>query len=246
MSPEALLFRRYGVMAVLAMIALVIGSRSFPSVVFGWIVAGASAIGTRIVVTAPGRFALRNATVRLRRVFYLFIAEIVALGVAFTLIFDQRGSPAIAIAALVVVIVLEVLATRTQIAEYRRLHVIIDPIAHPSPDEVSGFAPDAGGPSSRAFQSALADAFVQIPTVVRAYLVISDTGRRTLSLRFAYPWVDESAVRAARIVARQMFGNDPLDLIELDARSETRLRTVTMPFYERAQRTALAPASTSP
>jgi len=240
-SPEARAFTRYAVMAVLAVIALFIGSRSYAGVVFGWILAGASLIGTRIVYAAPLRFTHRNATRRLRNVWYLFVAEIVAAATAFTLVFDQRGSPAAAIAALGVVILLEVVATTIQRAEYVRLNVIVAPIRQAVPDDVLAFSGEAGGPANQAFKSALADVFPRVPTVVRAYLVTSAdeaVGGRVLALRFAYPWVDEDGVRAGRNVFRRMFpSGERLEVIGLDERSEVRLREIASAFYERPRRT---------
>jgi hypothetical protein len=104
-SPEGRTLTRYAVTAVLGIIALIIGTRAYVGVVFGWIVVGAGALGTRVVYAAPLRFAHRNATLRLTVVWYLFLAEIIAGATAFAPVFDRRGSPAVAIAALVVAFV---------------------------------------------------------------------------------------------------------------------------------------------
>jgi len=208
-SPEGRTLTRYAVTAVLGIIALIIGTRAYVGVVFGWIVVGAGALGTRVVYAAPLRFAHRNATLRLTVVWYLFLAEIIAGATAFAPVFDRRGSPAVAIAALVVAFVLEGTATALQRTEYVRLNVIVPPIATAGPDEIVAFSGEALGPANEAFKSALGDVLPRIATVVRAYLVNGTgeggTARRVLALRFAFPWVDVDAVAASRIVYGRMF-----------------------------------------
>ncbi len=98
-SPEARLLTRYGVTVVLAVLALVIGPRAFGHGVFGYVLLAAAVMVTRIVYVTPPRFADRNATPRLRVVWYIFLAEVIVAATAFVLAFDRHGSLTGSIAA---------------------------------------------------------------------------------------------------------------------------------------------------
>lgn len=207
----------------------------------------AAAIVTRIVYATPLRFAHRNATPRLRLVWYVFLAEVVVAAIAYVLAFDRHGSFAGASAALGVMIVLEVVATRMQHAEYVRTGVILQAAPGTGGDDLAPFTGEAVGPLNDALKNALADVYAHVPTVVRAYLVMRASGdgsaQRILALRYAYPWVDENAVRVAFQVFQAMAAaGDTMDVIGLDERSEARARAVADPFYERAPQTP--PSST--
>ena len=238
-SPEAQLLTRYALTLVLGILAVVIGPRAFSKGLFVWVLVAAAAITTRIVYTTPQRFELRNETPLLRAVWYVFVVEVVLAAVAFTLTFDRHGSFAGAIATLAVLAVLEIVASRIEHAEYVRTGEVIEGIPGASADDFSAFTGEAGGPANRALQDALADLYARVPTVVRAYLVMSASAdgseQRVLAVRFAYPWLDEDAVRAAlRVFQNLAPEGDTMIVTGLDDRSEARARAVASPFYERA------------
>ncbi len=246
-SPEARLLTRYALTIVLGTVALVIGPRAFAKGVFVWVLVGAAAITTRIVFATPQRFEDRNETPRLRAVWYMFLAEVVLAAVAFALTFDRHGSFAAAIAALAAMAVLEIVASRVQHAEHVRTGEILQGIPGVTADDFSAFTGEAGGPANRALQNALADLYARVPTVVRAYLVMSastgGTDERVLAVRFAYPWMDEDAVRAALSVFQNMAPDgDTMTVMCLDDKSEARARAVASPFYERRAKTPPAPS----
>jgi hypothetical protein len=232
------LLTRYAMMVALGLLALVIGPRAFAGGVFGFVLLAAAALVTRIVYAAPERFANRNATPRLRVVWYVFLAEVVVAATAFALAFDRHGSFAASVAAVVVVIALDVAAARMQHAEDVRTGAVIELTRRSGPDDHAAFTGDAGGPANDALKAALSDVYAHIPTVVRAYLVVSaredGSDQRILGLRFAYPWIDEDAMRAAHAVFAHMGPpGDSMTVIDLDDRSEARARLVAAPFYER-------------
>lgn len=239
-SPEGRLLTRYAVTVVLAVIALLIATRTFPSGVLGWIVIGAGIIGTRVVYAAPLRFAHRQATPRLTLVWYLFLVEIIVGAIAFTLVFDRRGSAVVAIGALALAIVFEIVATTIQHAEYERLGLLLATVPPaPPPDDLPALAGEADGPANQAMKNALAEVFERIPTIVRAYLVKAADDRLVLALRFAYPWADEDAVRSSRILCRRMFpAEERLAVVALNGRTEARVRSIAPSFYARAERSA--------
>lgn len=238
-SPEAQLLTRYALTIVLGILAVVIGPRAFARGLFAWVLVAAAAITTRIVYATPQRFELRNETPLLRAVWYVFLVEVVLAAVAFTLTFHRRGSFAGAIVTLAVLAVLEIVASRIEHAEHVATGEVLEGIPGASADDFSAFTGEAGGPANRALQDALADVYERFPTVVRAYLVMSASGdgseQRVLAVRFAYPWLDEDAVRAAlHVFQNSASAGDTMTVIGLDDRSEARARAVASPFYERA------------
>ncbi len=99
---------------------------------------------------------------------------------------------------------------------------------------------EAVGPANQALKNALSDMYAHVPTVVRAYLVMSasDDGsaQLMLAIRFAYPWLDEDAIRAAQqVVAHMAPAGESVTIIGLDDTSEARARLVASPFYERTR-----------
>ncbi len=117
-----------------------------------------------------------------------------------------------------------------------------------SPDDFTEFTGEAGGPANDALKDALTKFYANVPTVVRAYLMLSaaadGTDQRVLAVRFAYPWMDEDAVRAAlRVFAQTAPAGESMTVIALDDRSEARARMVASPFYERPGQT---PAQAEP
>jgi SseB protein C-terminal domain len=160
---------------------------------------------------------------------------------AYVLAFHRHGSFAGAIAALAVMILLELVATRVQHAEYVRIGVILQ--AAPggsSDDDLAPFTGEAVGAENDALKGALADVYAHVPTVVRAYLVMRAAGdgsaQRLLALRYAYPWGDEDAVRVAfHVFQRAAPAGDTMNVIGLDDRSEARVRAIANPFYDRAK-----------
>lgn len=251
-SPEAQLLTRYAVAIVFGLLAFVIGPRAFAEGVYGFVLLGAAVMGTRIVYATPLRFSLRKVTPRLEVVWYLLLVEVVAAAIAFVLAFDKGGSFAGAIVALAVVIVLEIVATRLQYAEYVRTGIVVEPMREASVEDLPPLTGAADGPANQALKSALSDAYADVPTVVRAYLVTSEeadgSDRRFLALRFAYPWIDEDAVSAAHHVFQDMSpAGETLTVIGLDDRSEARVRAVASAFYEWANRTpATEPSNLTP
>jgi hypothetical protein len=244
-SPEARLLTRYAVTIVFAALAFVIGPRAFAEGIYGFVLLGAAVIGTRLVYATPPRFALRNASPRLRAVWYVLLIEVIAAATAFVLAFDKRGSFAGSLVALAVVVALEIVATRTQHAEFVRAGVIIEPAPEASSADLEPFTGEADGPANQALKNALSDVLAEVPTVVRAYLVLSahqdGSDRRVLALRFAYPWIDEDGIRAAHHVFQDMApAGDTLTVIGLDDRLEARVRAVASAFYERTSQTPAA------
>ena len=247
-SPEARLLTRYAMTIALGIVALIIGPRAFGhGFFFTAVLLAAAAIVTRIVYATPLRFAHRNATPRLRAVWYVFLAEVVLAALAYALAFHRHGSFAGSVAALAAMAALELAATRLQHAEYVRIGVILQPApGASSDDDLAPFTGEAVGAENDALKNALADVYAHVPTAVRAYLLMRSaadgSAQRVLALRYAYPWVDEDAVRVAfHIFQRMAAPGETMNVIALDDRSEARARAVANPFYERANGGSPAP-----
>ena len=232
---------RYGLTAAVAVIGVVIAPRAFENGRLYSVMLVAMIVSTRVIVVAPRRFEMRNATLGWRWLWYLLLGQIALLAIAFALALSPRGSVPGAWAALAVAAGIEIFALRREPGEHVRAGTLVPWLRYIPSNETEELASERPAPATNAFKSALADVYAEIPTVVRAYLATarSDDGRdrRVLGLRFAFAWVDDDAVIAAEQLFRYMVGpGESLEIYPLDDRSERRVRTVAQPFYERAAR----------
>ncbi len=227
-------------MALFAVVAMMIGRGALPFGAFVYVLLLTAMFVTRMLYVLPERTEQRNATRGLRVVWYLSCAELISAGVGFALAVDKHGSIPGGAAAFACALVLEVVASRMQRAEYLRLNVIIPFVRGERVEEAQTFVAEAAGPSNEALKRALAAGYSHIPTVVRAYLVTSRRANggdfRVVAIRYAFPWVDEDAVRLSLFAFNALPPDgEGLTVVGLNEPLERRVRTVALPFYSREE-----------
>jgi hypothetical protein len=225
---------RYGILVFLIVVATRIAPGRFGDPRLVVVVSLCSFGGLVVVSAAPRRFAYRRATPALQLVWWVFVAEVVALSSAFVLGVNPNGSVGAAAIAGITALALEIWLRRRETAAHLAFGSLVRVRRPERPD---AFVELAAGPLDRAYTAALTDAYEQVPTVVRAYLVTGRYGpdeRRVLALRYAYPWPDEDALVISQQIFRHMFGAGPLvDVVTLDDAVEHAVHAIAAPFYVR-------------
>lgn len=170
---------RYGLTAVLAVIGVVIAPRAFENGRLYSVMLVAMIVSTRVIVVAPRRFEMRNATLGWRRLWYLLLGQIALLGIAFALALEPRGSVPGAWAALAVAAGIEIFALRREPAEHVRAGTLVPWLRYIPSNESEELGAERPTLATNAFKNALADAYAEIPTGRSRVPCDSALGRRS-------------------------------------------------------------------